>query len=137
MNIFLIKFNTIDDETSVYDVLYELAEGEFFIPFDNHTFILRTSKPFSQIKRKLTFELETTNGFLVINISNTNPKDFFIDNTLELEHIQDFIKDAQETNDDKDGWENSVNKLLDKISEVGIKGMNEQEMELLKKYSQN
>lgn len=137
MNIFLIKFSSIDDEKSVYDALYELAEGDFFIPFDNHTFILKSSKSFSQIKRKLTFELEIDNGFLMINISNNNPKDFFIDNTLELKHLQDFIKDSQVAIDDEYSWENEVNKLLDKMSEVGIEGMNAQEMELLKKYSQS
>ena len=137
MNLFLIKFHDIDNEAVVYDALHELAEGKAFVPFDNHTFILRTHKDFAQVKRKLTFEIDTSYNFIAVDITRNNPDDFFIDNSLELKHLRDFIHDAQTHIDEEQNWQVVVDKLLDKISDKGIDKMSKDEMDTLRKYSKS
>lgn len=135
MNLFLIKFHDIDNEGAVYEALHELAGGNSFVPFDSHTFVLRTEEDFTAVKKKFAFDVDNAYNFMAVDITRNNPNDFFLDNNLELKHMRDFIRDAQEHINDEKEWQVAVDELLDKMSETGIEGMSEDEMRLLRKYS--
>ena len=131
MNLFLIKFHDIDSESAVYEALFDLADGHAFVPFDRCTFILRTHIGFQGVKRKLVFDLDNSFAFMAVDITTMNPEDVFIDNNLELKHMQDFIRDAQFYIDDEEEWQTTVNKLLDK----GLDNLSEEEQQMLRRLS--
>lgn len=138
MNLFLIKFHDIDNEPAVYEALHQLAGGNSFVPFDSHTFVLRTEEDFTAVKKKFAFDVDNAYNFMAIDITRNDPNDFFLDNNLEMKHMRDFIRDAQEYLDDvgDENWQAAVDVLLDKMSKRGIGGMSEEDMRLLRKYSQ-
>ncbi|MDG1949705.1 MAG: hypothetical protein P8J32_02680 [bacterium] len=133
----MIKFRNIDDEKEVYDKLFELAGGKTFLPIDADTFVLATNKTKKTVRGILTFDLES--NILLVDVSDNQAEDFFIDNTFDNSHIRNFVeefhKERDKYNSKSDETLSELDILLEKVHSKGVEELTGYERKRLDELS--
>jgi len=104
---------------------------------DSTTFILLANRTKKLVLHTLKFELEP--GFLLVDISENNIEDFFVDNSFDQTHLHNFI---EEYHNERDKCSSNSSKtlseldiILDKISAHGIDELTWRERKRLEELS--
>jgi len=104
---------------------------------DSTTFILLANRTKKTVLHTLKFELEP--GFLLVDISENNIEDFFVDNSFDQTHLHNFI---EEYHNERDKCSSNSSKtlseldiILDKISAHGIDELTWRERKRLEELS--